>query len=226
MFSFRVARPTIVPLGVLLALTFLVSHDLRAQAEAKPWIEPMKQVHARFKGDKGTFATFGDSITVSLAFWTPLRYDRKNISPEGEAAFKLVNAYMKPECWDKWRGPAFGNDSGMTILWADKNVRQWLQKHNPETALIMFGTNDLNSVPLEVYEQKTRRVVEACLANGTVVMLTTIPPRSGMDKRCKNMADIVRHVAKEMKVPLVDYYAECLSAADRLGRRRGDFQGF
>jgi hypothetical protein len=219
MFPFRLARPTIVALGVIVALALLVAHDVQAQGDAKPWVEPMKQVHARFKGHKGTFATFGDSITVSLAFWAPLRHDRKNIAPEGEAAFKLVNGYMKPECWDKWRGPVFGNDGGMTILWADKNVQQWLQKHNPETALIMFGTNDLNSVPLEVYEKKTRRVVETCLANGTIVILSTIPPRSGLDKRCKNLADIVRNIAKEMKVPLVDYHAECLK------RRPTDWDG-
>src|SRR5437016_14145930 len=96
------------------ALILFVPQPAHAQADAKPWVEPMKQVHARFKGQKGTFATFGDSITVSLAFWAPLRNTRKNISPEGEAAFKLVHGYMKPECWDKWRGPAFGNDGGMT----------------------------------------------------------------------------------------------------------------
>ena len=49
---------------------------------------------------------------------------------------------------------------------------------NPETVLLMFGTNDLNSVPLEEYEQKTREVIKKCLENGTVVILSTIPPRS------------------------------------------------
>jgi hypothetical protein len=217
---------TILPAFSCLALSFLLSQEPEARAdprppsqEAKPWVKRMKEVHAQFKGQKGTFATFGDSITVSLAFWAPLRYNRKNISPEGEAAFKLVNRYMKPECWDKWRGPAFGNEGGMTILWADKNVQQWLKKHNPETALIMFGTNDLTSVPPDTYGQKLRDVVKACLDNGTVVILSTIPPRSGMLKKSRQLADIARQVAKEMKVPLCDYFAECLR------RRPDDWDG-
>jgi GDSL-like lipase/acylhydrolase family protein len=207
-----------------LALLFLQdpwvrSDEKHSAQEAKAWVERMKQVHAQFKGSKGTFATYGDSNTVSMAFWSPLRHNRKNISAEGEAAFKLVNHYMKPECWDKWRGPGFGNEGGMTILWADKNVKEWLQKHNPETALIMFGTNDLTSVPPDTYGQKLRDVVKACLDNGTVVILSTIPPRSGMLKKSRQLADIARQVAKEMKVPLCDYFAQCLK------RRPDDWDG-
>jgi lysophospholipase L1-like esterase len=221
------ARIKGVSLGVslLLALAFLVPEELSVRADPEPraqvkdWVEHMKQVHAKFKGRKGTFATFGDSITVSMAFWAPLRHKRKNMSPEGEAAFKLVNRYMKAECWDKWRGPAFGNEGGMTILWAEKNVQQWLHKHNPETALIMFGTNDLTSVPLDAYGQKLRRVVDACLNNATVVIVSTIPPRSGLLARSKQIADIARRVAKETKIPLCDYFAECQK------RRPDDWDG-
>ena len=213
-----------------LPLALVFAHEAKAQGDANPWVEPMKQVHARFKGKKGTFATFGDSITVSMAFWAPLRQTRKNISPEGEAAFKLVNGYMKPECWDKWRGPAFGNEGGMTILWADKNVQEWLQKHNPETALIMFGTNDLTSVPLENHERALRRTVDKCLANGTVVILSTIPPRSGLLDRSKQFAEITRHVAKGTKVPLVDYSDECLKRRpidwDGAAEKFKDYKGY
>jgi len=219
------ARMKGVSLGAgLLALACLIPQESPVRGGPKPGaekdcVERMKQVHAKFKGRKGTFATFGDSITVSMAFWAPLRHNRKNMSPEGEAAFKLVNRYMKPECWDKWRGPAFGNEGGMTIVWAEKNVKQWLHKHNPETALIMFGTNDLTSVPPDAYEHKLRRVVQSCLENGTVVILSTIPPRSGLLKRSRELADIARRVAKEMKVPLCDYFAECRK------RRPDDWDG-
>jgi hypothetical protein len=212
--------------GTLLALVLLLPEEARPQADPKPdanksksWITRMKEVHAQFRGQKGTFATFGDSITVSLAFWAPLRHTRKNMSPEAEAAFKLVNAYMKPECWDKWRGSAFGNEGGMTIVWAENNVQGWLKQRNPETALIMFGTNDLTAVPLDVYEKKLRRTVELCLNHGTVVILSTIPPRTGMLNKSRQLSEIVRSVAKEMKVPLCDYFDECLK------RRPDDWDG-
>ena len=97
-----------------LTLTLLFPTLLPAQA--KDCFEPMKQVHARFKGQKGTFAQFGDSITVSLAFWAPLQYGRKGIGAEGEAAFKLVNGHMKKDCWDKWRGPRFGNEGRILLI--------------------------------------------------------------------------------------------------------------
>ena len=131
------------------------------QGQAEPaWADSMKKVHAKFTGEKGTFACFGDSITVTMAFWAPLKYGRKNISPEGEAAYKLVSGHMKDECWSKWKGPEWGNNGRMTIAWAYDNIDAWLKKMNPEVALIMFGTNDLTAVTLEEYEAKTRTVVQ------------------------------------------------------------------
>jgi len=189
------------------------------QRKVEAWIEPMRKVHAKFTGDKGTFALFGDSITVSQAFWSPLAGEPNKLGDEGKRAHELVKKYMKPECWNKWRGPKFGNEGSMTIRWAHENVDTWLKKLNPEVAVIMFGTNDLGSVPAKEYEQKTREVVDRCLANGTVVILTTIPPRSGMEKKSKEFADIQRKIAADLKLPLVDYQAEILR------RRPDDWNG-
>ncbi len=168
----------------------------------------MKKVHARFSGTPGTFALFGDSITVSMAFWAPLAGEPKKMDEKTAQAHALVKKFMKPECWNKWRGPAFGNQGSMTIRWAHANVDGWLKKLNPETALIMFGTNDLGQVPLKEYEEKTRAVVERCLKNGTVVILSTIPPRSGRFEQSRQFADSARKIAKDMQVPLLDYFAE------------------
>lgn len=179
----------------------------------------MKKVHAKFTGMKGTLALFGDSITVSMAFWAPLAGEPKNMSPDMAKAHALVKGHMKAECWNKWRGPEFGNQGSMTIRWAHANVDQWLKKLNPEAAVIMFGTNDLGQVPAKEYEDKVRAVVERCLANGTVPILTTIPPRSGRLEASRQFADIVRMVAKEKQTPLIDYFAETLT------RRPDDWDG-
>jgi hypothetical protein len=206
---------------VVLAVCLLLAHPAagwaedRQQPDADAWVAAMKEVHSRFHGQKGTFATFGDSITVSMAFWAPLAHEHKNLSPEGEAAYKLVKEHMREECWGKWRGPEHGNEGGMTIRWADENVGRWLKKLNPEVALIMFGTNDLGTVPLGEYERKTRTVVQRCLDNGTVVILTTIPPRAGLAEKAAEYAAAARHVARELKVPLCDYHAACLKRRPR-----------
>jgi len=187
---------------------------------ARPaWVEPMRKVHERFRGQKGTFACFGDSITVSMAFWASLRDGGKNMTPEARKDFDLVKARMKPECWAEWKGPEHGNEGSMTIRWALENVDRWLEKLEPEVALIMFGTNDLNSVPLEEYEKATREVVKRCLAKGTVVILSTIPPRSGMLEKSREYANAASRVAKDLEVPLCDYFAECLK------RRPEDWDG-
>jgi lysophospholipase L1-like esterase len=188
-------------------------------AKAPDWVGPMRKAHAKFTGKRGTFALFGDSITVSLAFWAGLPDNRKKMSAEGKAAFKLVDAHMKKECWRDWRGPKYGNQGSMTIRWAHDNIDTWLKKLNPETALIMFGSNDLTSVPLEEYEKKLRIVTKKCIDNGTVPIISTIPPRSGMLAKSRQYAEAVRRVARELNVPLCDYFAECLK------RRPDDWDG-
>jgi hypothetical protein len=201
-------------------LIAVLAITLAATAYAQePWVGAMREVHKDFKGKPGTFAQFGDSITVSMAYWTPLRYERKNMDEKGRVAYERVKAHMLEDCWAKWKGPRFGSEGRMTIRWAHENIDKWLKEHNPEVALIMFGTNDLGQVKVEEYERKLAEVVDRCLANGTVVILSTIPPRSGRLEQCKQFADAVRRVAAAKKTPLVDYLAECLK------RRPDDWDG-
>ena len=181
-----------------------------AEIVVRDWVEPMKQVHSRFSGTRGTFAQFGDSISVTMAFWAPLAGEPKNMNAEARRARAQVKSHMKPECWNKWKGARFGNEGSMTIRWADENVDKWLKELNPEVAVIMFGSNDVNQMDADEYERKTRTVVQRCLKNGTIVLLTTAPPRSGRLGKSKQLAEAVRKIAGEEKVPLIDYYGEIL----------------
>lgn len=199
--------------GVLLVLTGQTGTHNEPE-----WVEEMKKVHQKFSGQKGTFAQFGDSITVTMAFWAPLPYARKNALPEMKRAFQIVNAYMRPECW-KWKGPEFGNEGGKTVKWALEHVDEWLKRLNPEVALVMFGTNDLTHVSVDEYRAQLKPLVQKCLDNGTIVILSTIPPRSGFVEKSAAFAEAARQVAAELKVPLVDYHAEIIK------RRPDDWDG-
>lgn len=212
-------------LGQSLAVSMLmgtVTAGLAAEpqmAEADTvWVASMKAVHEKFKGERGTFAQFGDSITVSRAFWFGLQYAPKNLSPEATQALALVKDYMLEECWD-WKGPEFGSQGRMTVRWAHQNVDKWLQDLNPEVALMMFGTNDLSSLDVSEYETKTREVVQKCLANGNILILSTIPPKHGQAEKAAVFAEAVRRIARERKLPLIDYHAEILR------RRPTDWDG-
>ena len=69
---------------VPLALILLSAPASSSQAAGEPWVDAMKKVHEKFTGEKGTFAQFGDSITITMAFWSSLKGGRKNMAPEAE----------------------------------------------------------------------------------------------------------------------------------------------
>jgi len=218
---FRMLELTGRHLALGLGLVALLMCGLPAAAAepAPDWVEPMKQVHARFTGTRGTLALFGDSITVSLAFWAPFQWECKGLDPAGTRAWQTVRSYVRPECWQQWRGPAYGNQSGMTVRWAYANLDGWLEKLNPEAAVILFGSNDVGQLEAPEYEDKLRTVVRRCLTNGTVVLLTTMPPRSGRLEKSRQFAEIARKLAREERLPLVDYFTAILE------RRRTDWDG-
>jgi lysophospholipase L1-like esterase len=193
--------------------------EASSQIEARAWRAEIVRVHARFHGRPGTFAQFGDSITETLAFWTPLRNAPTNASPEMEQAFRRVNARLRPECWRDWKGPEFGNQGGQTILWAEEHIGAWLKRLNPEVALIMFGTNDLDDLPVEEYRARLQSVIRRCLERGTIVIVSTIPPRHGLAAKAAAFAEVARNLARELFVPLVDFHAEILT------RRPNDWDG-
>ena len=205
-------------LPIALCCACMAADAQTAGPNADVWVPAMKKVHAKFDGEQGTYALFGDSITVSKAFWFGLQYTRKDADAKMTKAFELVNGYMLEDCWD-CRGPKYGNQGQMTIRWAHQNVDAWLKNLNPEVALIMFGTNDLGAVELKEYETKTRQVVQKCLDNGTIVILSTIPPKHGQAEKAAVFAEAVRRIARGMKVPLTDYHGEILK------RRPDDWDG-
>ena len=86
----------------------------------------------------------------------------------------------------------------------------WLADLNPEVAVIMFGSNDVGQMEVDEYETKLQQVIERCLTNGTVVLLTTMPPRSGQLEKARQFAEAARRVAKREGVPLIDYFSEIL----------------
>src|SRR4051794_29155482 len=83
----------------------------RARAEDAPaWVGPMRQTHAKFTGKPGPLALFGDSITVSKAFWTPLSFAPKDLPEPVAKNLEVVKKYMNDDCWSKWRGADYGSD--------------------------------------------------------------------------------------------------------------------
>jgi len=180
------------------------------QDDAPAWVESAKNIHYRFTGRRGSFAQFGDSITYSTAYWYPIGYSHPKMSPAAQQAYDNVNTFMFRACWGLWKGPKYGNMSGKSMAWAADHIDEWLKELNPETALIQFGTDDM-TLPAEQYEQKLREVIQKCMANGTVVMLSTLPPKHDMMDKVKQYSDVIRKISAELKLPLIDLLNEILS---------------
>jgi lysophospholipase L1-like esterase len=181
-------------------------------AEPPAWVEPMRKVHAGFKGEPGYVAQLGDSITTSLAFWSPLGWDdpEKYLPKEDDSLPKTPRD-------KRWRdvirgvrdkGTEHGNNGG----WRVENVLSVIDKvladKQPEVAVIMIGTNDIrgNRVP-DGYRAGVAKIVDKCLAANCVPMLTTIPPMKGHDESVAAANKIIRALAEEKKLPLIDYHA-------------------
>jgi hypothetical protein len=197
-------------------LAVVVAAAMAAGAD-DPWVEPMRKVHAKFTGQSGTVAQFGDSITITMAFFVPLQYGIRNVPADVKPAHDWIRGYVQGRCWRGWKGPQFGNEGRTTTAWAMQHMDEWLERLNPEVAIIMWGTNDTYRGPRPPkYTDNLRAIVQKCLDNGTVPILNTIPPKGGQARNEKervlveSFVDAARTVAKEKQIPLIDFYKEML----------------
>src|SRR5687768_13642457 len=203
-------------LVVLAVPTFIASAGPASKSAEPAWADPMRKVHAAHKGKDCYVAQLGDSITVSMAFWSPLDWhDLDQHLPE-----KPEDGLPKRPEGKRWRdviggirdkGPEHGSNGG----WRTGNVLKVIDKvladKQPAIAIVMIGTNDIsaNKVPAN-YRADLETIIRKCTAAGCVPILNTIPPRKATQKAAEEANEIIRDVAKQANVPLADYYAEIL----------------
>ena len=201
-------------LAIAWGWTFVGCLGEAVRAEEPYWVKPMSEVHARFRGTPGYVAQLGDSITYSMAFWTPIGWDKPDKYLTGD------DGLPKRPPGSRWRdtlkgfrdkGRPHGNGSGWKVGNVLAVLDSVLEKKRPEMALVMLGTNDISGgkVP-DAYRPGLERIVRKCLDAGCVPILNTIPPRRDRDEAVEQANEIIRRVAKKFQVPLADYHAACL----------------
>lgn len=197
-----------------LCLTVLAFAAASLAAEKPYWVEPMKAAHAGFHGQAGYVAQFGDSITYSMAFWTPIGWD------EPDTYLTEDDGLPKRPKEQRWhntlqgfraKGGEQGNYSGWRVGDVLGVIDAVLRRERPAAAIIMIGTNDISggSVPAD-YRTGLKKIVEKCIDAHCVPILNTIPPRVGQDRAVDEANHIIRGVSRECHVPLADFHAECL----------------
>jgi hypothetical protein len=80
----------------------------------------------------------------------------------------------------------------------------------PQWAIVMYGTNDLERVDAETFRAQLGRALALLEDQGVVPVVSTIPPRADDPARAARVPafnDVIRALARERHVPLVDYWA-------------------
>jgi len=209
-------------LGSMLAAALAVSALSVNVCAAEPeWVAAMKQVHGKFGGSAGYVAQLGDSITYSMAFWSPMSWsDPDKYIPDDGLPKRPAKRWRDTVKGARDKGGPNGNYSGWRIGNLLGVLDKVLSQKKPEVAVIMIGTNDVrgNTVPGN-YESGLETVLKKCMAAGCVPILTTIPPRRGKDAGVAGANAVIKKLAAKHKVPLIDYHAEVLK------RRPNDWDG-
>jgi len=168
---------------------------------AEAWVGPMKKAHATFKGEGGTVAQLGDTAAAK-AFFVPLAEEVEGLPAELAEARRWLSEYVPGRCWHVWRGLAWGNGPEATAAWVAEGVDGWLKRMDPEVALVAVGATDARQgTDAKQFAGHLGAVVKACVGNGTIPVLYTVPPGA---KPVEAYSAAVRQVATEAKVPLID----------------------
>jgi lysophospholipase L1-like esterase len=217
----------------MLIATLLVLSSADRQAQTADYAEAMKKVTAKFSGKEGVVIHLGDSITYANQYSGWARFG-KGKTPQEEAACKWmhVGADNESDGWYLARVDRPGNRSDTAV----SGIRSYeyleggkagippmaevVKKYNPQMAVVMLGTNDVNGgrTPAQ-YKADMSKVVDLIIGNGTIPILSTIPPIRGKDDAVKAFNAVLAEIVREKKIPLIDYYAEIVK------RRPTDWMG-
>lgn len=206
---------------------------LGLQTPPADYADAMKKVAAKFTGKDGVVIHIGDSITYANQYSGWARYG-KGKTPQEEAACKWmhVGADNETDGWFLARVDRPGNRSDTAVsgirsyeyLEGGKGgippLAEVVKKFNPQMAVVMLGTNDVNGGRSAAqYKADMVKVADTILANGTIPILSTIPPVKGKEEAVKAFNVALAEIVKEKKLPLIDYHGEIVK------RRPGDWLG-
>jgi lysophospholipase L1-like esterase len=167
------------------------------------------------------FSKVGDSITVSPYFLYSIGAGAYNLRGYNELQ-ATVNYFAATNARDG--NNSFANSSlaaynGITTAGILDPNNAWTQVCQPgETpleceyrvvkpavALIMLGTNDVASIPLDVYRDNLSRIVQITVDRGIIPVLSLIPTRDGYENTIPAYNQVIADTASAFNVPLWNF---------------------
>ncbi|NOH13586.1 MAG: hypothetical protein HND51_18260 [Chloroflexi bacterium] len=173
------------------------------------------------------FSKIGDSITISSHFLAPIGYGeywldqythlQEVIDFYSTTNARLGNSFVNPSLsafggWSSWTVVNFHAADPGQCLPGEVPLECELRLVKPAVALIMLGTNDVVDPDLitpKFYEENIRKVIETCIQNGVIPVLSTIPAMflPEFTEREPVFNAIIIRLADEYDIPLWDYHA-------------------
>ncbi|MEW6535193.1 MAG: glycoside hydrolase domain-containing protein [Candidatus Auribacterota bacterium] len=156
----------------------------------------------QMKNKRQSIMNLGDSISESMAFMWLMRFEQEGLLIAEGYEYIPKNISTRQRMSSEW--------GKQQVIWALSSAR-------PETVTILFGTNDIlfSSVTPEAYYDNMSGIVDACLKNGSVPILLTVPPlRAASAEKMKSYNDQLFRIFNEKEVPLVDIYKLFIDQGD------------
>jgi hypothetical protein len=216
-----------------LALLLSTAPQKGPEKGALDYVEPMKKVAAKFTGKEGVVLHVGDSITYANGYSGWAR-NGKGKTPQDQAVCKWMHTGEDNDldgfflC--RVDRPGNRSDTACSGIRSDEylaggksgmpSLAEIIRKYNPQAAVVMLGTNDVTAGrAVAEYKGNMGKILDALVANGTVPILSTIPPYPGKEEAAKTFNGALAELVKERHVPLIDFWGEVMK------RRPTDWNG-
>jgi hypothetical protein len=195
---------------------------------------PMKKVATGFKGRPGVVLHVGDSITYANPYGHWARAGQGHTAAD-KAVLKWMHTNDNDDR-DGWYlaradhpdgGRSFTACSGIRLdelLAGGKQkmpaLEALLDTYKPQVVVLMIGTNDASAQrKADAFKADFEKAVGLMTVRGIVPIVSTVPPHVHQPDAAKKVNDVIRTVAGEQKLPLIEFEKEILA------RRPTDWNG-
>jgi lysophospholipase L1-like esterase len=228
-----IVKAVLVVIGAVLLVSAAYAAPAGAPAaeflgrkEGWDYAPAMRAVAKRFTGAPGVVLHLGDSITVASPYTAWAREGREGKTPQDEAVLHWSHCGERDDR-DGWYLASHDLPLGATFtaaggVRADQylaggfkglpSLDEIVRRYNPEVAIVMLGTNDAcQERSAADYGADMERIVSRLLDNGTIVVLSTIPPIFFDAARAPAFNDAVWRIAEKHRLPVIDYCGEIVA---------------
>ena len=213
----------------LLVSSFAFASEFSPEKESWDYVAAMKKVAKNFKGTEGVVLHMGDSITyanqntrwarsfkwskdggytaddIEILKWSHADKDKSNLNGWHLASVDAAGGRSETA--------VSGIRTGQYLKGGYRGIAsaaELIKRYNPQIAILMLGTNDGNGkVPAAKAAENVEAILELLLANGTIPVLSTIPPCVKFDAEAYN--SLYRELAKKHTIPMIDLYKEMMT---------------